>query len=181
MDFNNKENRIVFVGRLSIVQKRIDRLINIWKEVSKEFSDWEFDIIGDGADRNFIENEVDKKSLKRINFHGFKNPVPFLEKAKILLMTSDFEGFGMVLVEAQTYGVVPISFNCFSAIDDIIITNETGIIIDDFKIDKYIEKIIELIQNEKLLNNMAHNSIKSVGKFESSNVANKWMELFHSL
>ncbi len=177
----NKEKRIVFVGRLSIVQKRIERLIEIWEDVSLSYHDWYFDIIGDGGDRELIENMAREKGLNRINFHGFRDPKPFLEKAKILIMTSDFEGFGMVLVEAQTYGVVPIAFNCFSAIDDIILTNETGIIIDDFKIDIYIEKIKELIQNEKLLDNMAHNSIKSVGKFESSNVANKWMELFHSL
>ncbi len=178
IDLQKKENRIIFIGRLEFVQKRVEKLIEIWERIHINFPNWEFDIVGDGSKRELIETSVKKKGLTRIHFYGFQNPKPFLEKAKISLLTSDFEGFGLVLVEAQSFGVVPIAFNCFSAITDIIDNNADGIIIENFSIDLFISNLTSLMNNQKKLEDMAISSLRNTFKFDISNISNKWIELF---
>ena len=61
------------------------------------------------------------------------------------MLTSDFEGFGMVLIEAQARGVVPITFNCFSAINEVVENNISGLILDNDTIQDNYEKIKKII------------------------------------
>lgn len=172
-----KEKRVVFVGRLSKTQKRIDRLMEIWKKVHDKYTDWEFDVIGDGNYKTWMQNYCKQQQLDRIHFHGYQDPRPYLEKAKIFTMTSDFEGFGMVLVEAQSYGVVPIAFNCFSSIGQIILDEKTGKIIDNFDIDIY-QKELEKLMATPSLDHLATEAINHANTFEKSIVADKWLNYF---
>ena len=107
---DKKENRLLFIGVLKTNQKRVERLIEIWEKISKQYPHWHIDILGDGPERKFLEKSFKERGLERYQFYGFSDPRPFLEKAKIFLLTSDFEGFGMVLVESQAFGVVPMAF-----------------------------------------------------------------------
>jgi glycosyltransferase involved in cell wall biosynthesis len=94
-------------------------------------------------------------------------------------MTSDFEGFGMVLIEAQSYGVVPIAFNCFSSIDQIILNEKSGKIIDDFDIDNY-QKELEKLLTTSSLDDFAAEAINHANTFEKSIIAEKWLNQFES-
>lgn len=173
-----KEKRVVFVGRLSKTQKRVDRLMKIWKEVNNKYADWEFDVIGDGNYKTWMQNYCKQHQLDRIHFHGFRDPRPYLEKAKIFTMTSDFEGFGMVLIEAQSYGVVPIAFNCFSSIGQIILDEKSGKIIDNFDTDIY-QKELEKLMATPLLDDLAREAINHANTFEKSIVVDKWLNYFN--
>lgn len=81
--------------------------------------------------------------LKRITFHGFLDPVEFYKRSRCLLMTSNFEGFGMVLVEAMQYGCVPFAYNSFESLTDIIDNGYNGFIIPPFNTDKYVEYLYQ--------------------------------------
>lgn len=177
----SKKNHILYVGRLNFQQKRADRIIEIWKELHEKFSDWQFDIVGDGPVLNDLKRMAQKEELERIYFHGYCDPRPYLKKAKIFVLTSDFEGFGMVLVEALAFGVVPIAFKCFSAIDDIIYHGENGIIIKNFNISDYLNSLEELMTNENERIRMATNGYEIVEKFAPAKIAKKWMTLFKQL
>lgn len=91
--------------------------------------------------------------LKRITFYGFQNPDEFYKKSLVSCMTSNFEGFGMVLVEAMQYGCVPFAFDTFTALHDIIDDGVNGFIIPPFDEDKYaetVERFVHLPLNSKL-------------------------------
>ncbi len=177
-DLNKKENRLIYVGRIEYAQKQAHLLIPIWKSISKRFPDWELDIIGDGSYLNQLKMESDKENLSRIHFHGYSDPRPFLEKAKILLMTSCFEGFSMVLIEAQAYGVVPIAFNSFPTLEFILMNFEAGIGVTPFSIDEYTEKLQDLILDNQKLELMASNGYLSAARFLPSKIVRYWLNLF---
>jgi glycosyltransferase involved in cell wall biosynthesis len=175
-----KENRILYVGRLDYQQKRADLILPIWKKLSAIFPDWTFDVVGDGPVLQDLKNASKDLGLQRIHFHGYQDPKPFLEKAKVFIMTSAFEGFGMVLVEAQAYGVVPVLFRCFSSLDDIIESKKTGIIVDPFDVDAFASEVSEIMRNESFRKQMAENALKSIHKFESSRIADRWINQFET-
>ncbi len=145
----------------------MDRLIKVWNRLYRIFPDWNLHIVGDGSMRSELEKMVLEKNIKRIYFHGFKDPKPFYEKAKIFCLTSSFEGFGMVLVEAQTYGVVPISNISFNSISDIITDQKSGILINDFNYDEYLAALQQLMNYPQILDTMSKNAIRNVEKFGS--------------
>ena len=176
---SKKENVLLFVGRINIQQKRVDLLLEIWRKLYVDFPDWRFEIVGDGPELENLKARAKEINLDRIYFHGYTDPRPFLEKAKIFTMTSAFEGYGMVLVEAQAYGVVPLAFDTFSALKDIIKNETNGYIIHPYSIDDYFGKIRYLFSDEKLRLKLAANAMASVSNFDASLIANKWLNLFN--
>lgn len=180
LDLKQKEKRIIYVGRLSVAQKRVDRLLKIWKVLHSKYPDWSFDIVGDGPARDYMEKYVKNNQLNRVIFHGFKDPKSYLERAKILTLTSDFEGFGMVLTEAQSLGVVPISFRCFSAINSVVDYN-SGCIVEEFDIEKFILSTKNLIENENIYLSYQKNGLKNMKAFEPENIKGNWYKLFEDL
>jgi glycosyltransferase involved in cell wall biosynthesis len=96
-------------------------------------------------------------------------------------MTSAFEGFGNVLVEAQSYGCVPILFDSYSAAKDIVSNNENGILVRPFQIKEYVAETMALINNPNKLSRMGISSYNSVDKFSYEETYLKWDEVFNSL
>lgn len=178
---NKKENRIVYIGRILTIQKRVERLIEIWEKVSPNFIDWHFDIVGEGPDLEDIQKKIKNKGLERIYLHGRQNPKIFLEKAKIFTLVSDFEGFPMVLIEAQSFGVVPLSFDSFSSIRDIINNNSSGIIIKKFDLAEYIKTLENLIKDNNKLEQMSIEANYQVRRFDTKIISEKWQNLFEEL
>jgi glycosyltransferase involved in cell wall biosynthesis len=138
---HEKEKRVLFIGRLGVTQKRIDKLLQIWKVLHNEFTDWQFDVVGDGNERQGMQAFVKSNSLHRIHIHGKTDPRPYLERAKFLTLTSDFEGYPMVIVEAQAYGVIPVSYSSFSAVTDLIEDGKSGFIVSDLSVSAYIDRM----------------------------------------
>jgi glycosyltransferase involved in cell wall biosynthesis len=174
---SNKENRILYIGRIEYAQKQVDVLIDIWTDIFAKNPDWHLDIVGDGSKLKEVRELAIKKGLKNIHFYGHQNPVEYLKRAKILVLTSTFEGFGMVLVEAQAYGVVPVSFNCFSAIRDIISEGSGLIIPASDKVD-FIEKLNSLMKDNNYREVLAANALLNSKKFSASLIASKWVDIF---
>ncbi|RGN76255.1 glycosyltransferase [Segatella copri] len=92
-------------------------------------------------------------SSRYLTFEGFQSPIEYYKRASIICMTSSFEGFPMVLVEAMQFGCVPIAFDSFEAIRDVIIPEKTGELVKPFKIKDFVNKLSILwitAQKEKL-------------------------------
>lgn len=176
---HQKENRILYVGRVEYTQKQCDLLLPIWKGIHQKFPDWHFDIVGGGSKLQELIAKAKEQGLKNIHFHGFSDPKPFLAKAKVLCMTSTFEGYGMVLVEAQAYGVVPIAFNSFSSLPSIIEDEVTGVTVTPFDVDEYIKKLSHLMNEETIRVQIAANAQVSVKKFMPDAIAQEWLSLFN--
>ncbi|MBX9889404.1 MAG: glycosyltransferase [Flavobacteriaceae bacterium] len=176
-----KDDVILFVGRLNILQKRVDLLLEIWKDLHQKLPEWKFWIVGEGEDQYFMENYCKENNLNRVTFFGKDNPNEFYKKAKIFHMTSAFEGFGNVLVEAQSYGCVPVLFNSYAAAQDIITHNENGMLVPPFNSNEYVQTTTALINNPEKLSQMALNGYENVNRFSYEETYKKWEEVFNSL
>ena len=176
----DKENIVLFVGRLNVPQKRVDLLLQIWKKLHDEIPDWKFWVLGDGQEKKKMEEFCQKHLLDRVTFFGKVNPDVYYKKAKIFHMTSAYEGFGNVLVEAQSFGCVPVLFNSYAAAQDIVIHNENGILVTPFNIDKYVEETKDLMMNSTKLNQLGINGYEHINKFSYEETYKKWDRVFMS-
>jgi glycosyltransferase involved in cell wall biosynthesis len=177
----DKENIVLFVGRLNVSQKRVDLLLQIWEKLHRQAPDWKFWVVGHGKEKNKMEKFCQEHELDRVTFFGKDNPNEFYKRAKIFHMTSAYEGFGNVLVEAQSYGCVPFLFNSYSAALDIVSHKENGILVTPFNIDKYVEETVELINNPSQLNELSKNAYESVNDFSYEKTYQKWNMVFKGL
>ena len=174
-----KEPRLVFVGRLSKGQKRVDRLMEVIKQLHASCARLSFDIAGDGPDRGWMEDYKRDNSLNRVSFHGFVDPRNLLEKSCILVLTSDFEGFPMVLTEAQSYGVIPVITPCFSAASFVL--GNGGIVVKDFKVNTMANEIMALLESKEMIDYYSNKCLDNVRRFKPGDIALEWIQAINSL
>lgn len=178
----SKQEKIVLsVGRLDNKVKGVDRLLRIWSMIEKEQPEWKLKIVGDGQDKAMLMELSRKLCLSRVSFEGFRVPKPYYEEASIFCMTSTFEGFGMVLTEAMQHGVVPIAFNSYEALKDIVTDGTNGCIIPAFDEALYARKLQYLMEHPDVLNNLSEQAITGSERFSRERIAHEWYKLIESL
>ena len=181
-DITSKKNELLYVGRINNSQKRVDLLLQVWQKIQGTFPDWKLNIVGDGEELEELEGLSKRLKLKRITFLGHKNPVSYYQTAKILCMTSSFEGFPLVLAEAHNFNVVPVLFNSFPSATDIISDGENGFLIKPFDIDAYVVKLSKLMANYNQLSTSLYKEFQvSATKFSLEKIGEKWLDLFDEL
>ncbi|MEE1090991.1 MAG: glycosyltransferase [Paludibacteraceae bacterium] len=176
----DKEKRVLWCGRVEFGVKRVDRMMRIWKRVSHKFPDWQLDILGSG-DIDYFRNLAKKYGIQNINFVGFCNPQEYYDRGTILCMTSSTEGLPMVLIEAQTNGVVPMAYDSYASATDIIDDGDNGFLVKAFDEDEYVEKLMSLMRDDDMRLRMAESAMVSVRKFDSRKIAQQWVDLFEKL
>ena len=165
-----KEQRVLFVGRLDNSVKGVDRLLRIWARAGKSLPDWHLDIVGDGPDAAALKELAERLRLSNVSFEGFRNPAPYYRRASIFCMTSTFEGFGLVLPEAMQHGCVPMAFNSYAAVRDLVIPGETGILAPPFDEEEYARQLLRLMQDDPLRSAMAQAGPQHAALFSPANV-----------
>lgn len=171
----NKEKSIIYVGRLDYGQKRVDRLIRIWAKISPCFPDWNLMIIGDGPDRPRLEAITLELQVTNISFVGAQTDVDkYYSKAAIICLTSNVEGWPLVLNEAMAFGCVPIVYDSFAAASDIIQDKFNGRLIEPFNENKFNEALTETIENESQRSFMSQNAIYDSSRFSLETIGKKW-------
>ncbi len=172
-----KEKTCVFVSRL-VSEKGICNLLRIWQLVEKEDKKWKLLIVGDGPERVTIENFIREHGLFRVKLVGYQKDVnSWLRRASVYLMTSIFEGWGLTLVEAMSMGCVPIAFNSYASVCDIIDNGINGYLITPFNIKMYVQKLLELFNNFDLRQSMAIAAAKKSHEFIIENIGPQWEQL----
>ncbi len=175
-----KEKLIIWCGRLEYGQKRLDRMLKLWSKFYRANLDWKLVVLGSGDVCHFQSLATDL-GLKNIEFKGFCNPYEYYNRASILCMTSATEGLPMVLIEAQAYGCVPIAYNSFASLGDIITDGENGFSVSAFNEESYLEKLQLLTSDEQLRNKMSINALESVNRFDIEKIAPQWLDVFNCL
>lgn len=175
-DLLKKNKEVLFVGRLDNRSKQLPLLLKIWAKVSKLCPDWQFSIVGAGPDGDMLRKMAEKLRLSRLTFHGRQDPLPFYQRASILCLTSLYEGFPMVLTEAQQNGVVPIVFDSFPAVHDIIEHGKTGMIVKAFSIKDFSKKLTQLMRDDLLRQNMSHAAHQFVRAFDTERIIDDWVK-----
>lgn len=175
-----EEKRLISVGRLSEEKGYMD-LLEIYKELLENHSDWKLDLIGDGIEKEKLEKYVLDNNLKNnVKFHGFQDKKyinKMFNKSSIYLMTSHTESFGIVLLEAMSYGIPCIAFSSAEGANEIIENKYNGFLVNNRNKEEYLAKIKLLIEDKKLRERMGSNAKKSVMKYDSNNVKEKWYEI----
>lgn len=179
--FPAKQNEILFVGRLHNQSKKVNRLLNVWARIWKAYPDWRLTIVGDGQDRDQLVEMAGRLKLGNLSFEGSQTPVEYYRRAAIVCMTSSFEGFPMVLVEAMQFGCVTIAYDSFEAVRDVIIPGKTGMLVEPFSIRGYVGKLRQLMDNETLRERMAYAALDHVARFDVKPVVDKWEDLLKGL
>lgn len=182
----NKQKEIIYMGRLDYNQKRVYRVIDTWKELEDKYTDWKLTIVGDGPERENLEQQVNSLNLKHISFEGFQSPKSYYERASILLLTSEYEGFPLVLAECMSFGVVPIVYGSYSAVYDIIRHKENGMITQPqngkFSHIEMAKQLSFLIENDIERNIMAQEAIRtSKENYSLETIYQSWFNLFNKL
>lgn len=183
--FNEKQKEIIYVGRLDFVQKRVYRVIDTWNYLEERFPDWRLTIVGDGEDRENLENHVKYLGLKRVSFEGFQKPIDYYKRASILLLTSDFEGFPLVLAECMSFGVIPAVYNSYSAVCDIIDDGKDGIVLpyhkNGYQAEEAAGMIVNIMKDDGKGEQMALAAIKKSKEYSVEKIYSEWEKVFHSL
>lgn len=183
--FNEKQKEIIYVGRLDFVQKRVYRVIDTWNYLEERFPDWRLTIVGDGEDRENLENHVKYLGLKRVSFEGFQKPIDYYKRASILLLTSDFEGFPLVLAECMSFGVIPAVYNSYSAICDIIDDGKDGTVLpyhkNGYQAEEAAGMIVNIMKDDGKREQMALAAIKKSKEYSVEKIYSEWEKVFHSL
>lgn len=173
------QKKVIAVGRYTY-QKGFDLLIHAWKMVAQQKPDWKLSIVGDGELRENLDNLIKEEQLQHsVELSPVTTNIEQIYKdASILVMSSRYEGFGMVLLEAQTVGLPTISFDCKCGPSEIIVNGENGYLIEEGDIEGMAQKILQLIENESLRKRMGENAYNNALRFSEDVVMSKWERLF---
>lgn len=170
-----QNKNIIFVGRLSY-EKGALRILRIWERISKRLSNYSLHIYGEGDVEDEMHKYICSRHLERVKFKGFcSEHSRIYPNADLLCMTSDTEGFGMVLIEAMYYGVPCISFDCPISPKEIIA--DAGVTISCFDEDAYANAVIELLNDKDKLKELQRKSIERAKDFYMNNIVEKWKQL----
>lgn len=176
----SKEKEIIYVGRIEYNQKRTDRVVDIWKELEPHYPDWKLTIVGDGDDREDLQNRIHEYGLKRVEITGFVNPIKYYQRASILLLTSEYEGFGLVVAEAMSYGVVPVVYNSFESAKDLITDGYNGALIEKpFSVSHFTKVVQELMENAEW-HVLSQNSRIASKRFSVNTIVKDWYQLWNN-
>lgn len=175
----DKKNKVLVVASSNHV-KRIWIILHIWKEIEKDsqYNLWSLDMVGEGEDYIRLLSLAKKLKLKRITFYGYKDPEPFYQEASIFLMTSKYEGWPMVLMECMQKGVVPIVYNSFESLTDIITDNINGYIIPNNNFHSFVNKLKYLISDKTKRNEMANHGLDRCEQYSLEHIIDKFESLF---
>lgn len=177
-----ENKKVIAVGRYSY-QKGFDRLIETWKKVVNDFPDWKLDIVGDGEEHDKLKELILEYGLENsvALVKTKKNIEDVYRNASIYAMTSRYEGLPMVLLEAQSYGLPIVSFDCKCGPKDIIEDGENGFIVEDGNIPLFAARMTELMKYITLRKAMGEKARLSSLKYSEATVMDKWIKIFNSI
>ena len=172
--------KAIAVGRLEY-QKGFDILIDCWKEIAKRYPDWKLDIYGEGSCREELQRQINSLQLgEKVKLCGRNNNIiEAYPQYSLHLMTSRFEGQGIVLIEAQACGLPSVVFNYEYGANDIIENEYNGILVEQGNCKKYIEAVMKMMSSEELRKEYGTNAL-TIGKcYYKENIFNRWIKIIN--
>lgn len=172
--YSNCENkRAIFVGRL-VEQKGLPDLVKVWRIVNSRYPDWKLDVYGNG--------KMDSMPEIQLFVHPpTENIMEEYIHSSMLLMTSVYEPFGLVLPEAMSCGLPVVAFNCPYGPADIIEHGKNGFLISGRNVHSYADDVCQLIQIVELRRFMGQQGIVMAQRYQANQIMPRWQRLFSNL
>ena len=180
--YSSCESKVaIFVGRFS-KQKDIQSLLKIWSIVSNRHPDWHLHIYGGyGEEKKVLMDMIKEMGCNISVFPPTLDILAKYRESSLLLLTSLFEPFGLVLPEAMSCGLPVVAFDCPYGPREIIRDGVDGFVIENRDIDKFAEKVCLLMTDHNLRVKMGNEGIKSSSRYEGNKIMPLWINLFQSL
>ena len=176
------EKRVIAIARYSY-EKGIDLLLQAWAEVERQCEDWRLDVFGDG-DTSSYEHLIDNLGIDR-NRCGLNARTNDVEReycnSSIFALSSRFEGFGMVMIEAMACGLPVVAFNCPWGPQEIVNNGEDGILVDNGSPSSLANGLLQLINDLNTRKAMSEAAERNVLRFKIDYIAQKWQQLFEQV
>lgn len=177
-------NYILSIARMDHENvKQIDVLLKCYAKSILPEKKIRLIILGDGVrleEMKFLTKELNISEF--VDFKGFiPNPENYLKNALFTVLTSKYEGFGMVLIESLIMQTPVISFDCETGPNEIIIDRFNGLLIENQNADAMVKGMNELIYNEELYHFLKKNSYKSVRKFQIEAIKKQWRKVINDI
>lgn len=174
------QKHVIFVGRLDY-QKRPMTMITIWKELFLRHRDWHLDIYGEGEQKEVLQNTIGSQNMN-IHLHGPTGQIfEAYRNSSILVVTSLFEPFGLVIPEAMSCGLPVVSFDSPYGPSSIITDGKDGILVKNDDISSFMERLEQLMDNASLRLQMGACAVKSSKRFSAQQIMPHWKDLFDHL
>lgn len=179
-----QNKRVIAVGRLDY-QKGFDRLIEAWALVQQtdKYSDWYLDIFGQGEWRDMLQQMIDERGLQ--DSVTLNKPTKDIAKeyagSSMLVMSSHYEGFPMVMIEAMACGLPVVTFDYKCGPRDIIDHEINGLLVKDGDIEGLAKAMISMMRDDAARKRMGENAKKVVETYSEEAVMKQWIELFNTL
>ncbi len=177
-----RQNIALNIGRYTEVKQQMI-LLEIWNTLvnNRKITSWKLYIVGNGELKTTFEKYIRTYKLEDYVFLLTpKQDVSFFyKKASLFLLTSKSEGFGMVLLEAISFGIPCISFDCPSGPRDIIRNNENGFLISQNNQNDFLESILKFINNDNLKIQMGNKSFEISRDWNNQKILNEWLSILN--
>lgn len=181
-DYRGRKKIVLAVGRIC-AQKNFESLLNIWSLVSPIVPDWKLRIVGNGSDYSKLVKQAAKLGINAsVELPGYSSDVENeMGQASIYVMTSRFEGFPLVLVEAQSMGLPIVTFDTPYGPSEIVRDGLDGFIVGYNDINNFKDTLLKLISNSELRYKMSNNALQHSRSYSADIFAKKWMEKYNAL
>lgn len=172
--------KAVFAGRFTI-QKDIWSLLKVWKLVHQRHSDWELHAYGEGELKDDFQKALDQEEINLIVHEPTSNIFDKYLESSLLMMTSVYEPFGLVLPEAMSCGLPVVAFDCPYGPADIISDGQDGFLIKNRDIQVYADRVCQLIENDQLRRQMGERAVISSQRYLADIIMPQWESLFRQI
>ena len=180
--YSMRPNRILSIGRLTN-QKGFDYLIKAWSIIANKYPTWKIDIFGHGELENYLHNMIIEHNLEQSI--QIKKPTDRIfdeyNNSSIFLRGSRYEGFALVLIEAMSFGIPCISFDCPHGPSDLITHREDGLLVPLGDIKKMADAIEWMITHEEERLRMSNNARLKAKQYTAETIMPQWVELFEKV
>lgn len=179
-----EDNYIIMVSRLELKMKDFNILIKAFKIVNQKRKDIKLYLLGEGPDREKIENMIKDEDLQEyIKLLGVKrNPYPWIKNSKLLVHSSRYEGLPTVLIEALILNKIIVSSDCPTGPREILDNGKYGSLVEVGDYDSMAQEILELLQeNSKKKEKYLSNIDKSIERFDKKNIIKQIERVLDSL
>lgn len=177
-----EEHRVISVGRYEY-QKGYDRLINAWALIAQQVPDWTLHIIGEGSLRPVLTKQIKDLHLeKSVYLDGATHNIgKELSNSSIVAFTSNYEGFPMAIVEAESAGLPVVSFDTPCGPKDIIRDGEDGFLVKNEDIESLGKRLLYLMQNDEPRKSMGEKAFENSKRFTPEAIMPQWISLFENI
>ena len=175
------EGRIIAVGRL-FEQKRFDRLIDAFALISSKYSTWNLSIFGDGPLREMLKKQIERKGLaKRVSLNKPTHDILHeYQLSQFLVLSSDFEGFGLVITEAMACGIPVVAADCPYGPSEIIEDGVTGLL-SKMEVKDLASKMEWMITHPDERKQMGKNAHLAAAKYRKEVIIPEWERAYMSV